>query len=116
MSKLEDKVLEVQRELRKTEEFAKFEASFEAMLADDKARGLYESFRDVQLDLNQKQSQGIEVTEAEIEESREQFEALKESDIIKDFMTNEYQLNQLIHEISVVIMKPLEEAYEASME
>ncbi len=115
MSKLEEKSLEVQNELRESEEFAAFEESFKTMLEDDEARKLYEGFRDFQISLNEKQSQGIEVTEAEIEESRQQFEVLKENEIVNTFMANEHQLNQLIQEVSTVIMKPLEEAYENSM-
>lgn len=115
MSKLEEKSLEVQNELRKSEEFTAFEESFKAMLDDEEARKLYEGFRDFQISLNEKQSQGIEVTEAEIEESRQQFELLKENEIVNNFMANEHQLNQLIQEVSTVIMKPLEEAYENSM-
>lgn len=115
MSKLEEKALEVQNELRGSEAFTAFETSFKAMLADDESRKLYEGFRDFQISLNEKQSQGIEVTEAEIEESRQQFEALKENEIVNDFMANEHALNQLIHEVSTIIMKPLEEAYEDSM-
>ena len=115
MSNIEDKALEVQNELRDSEAFTKFDESFKAMLADDEARGLYEGFRDFQISLNEKQSQGIQVTEEEIEGSRVQFEALKENEIVNDFMANEHALNQLIHEVSTIIMKPLEEAYEASM-
>lgn len=115
MSKLEEKSLEVQNELRESEAFTAFEESFKAMLGDEEARKLYEGFRDFQISLNEKQSQGIEVTEAEIEESRQQFELLKENEIVNNFMANEHQLNQLIQEVSTVIMKPLEEAYENSM-
>lgn len=115
MSKLEEKALEVQNELRESDAFKAFEASFKLMLEDDEARSLYEGFRDFQISLNEKQSQGIEVTEEEIEGSREQFEALQENEIVNDFMANEHALNQLVQEVSSVIMKPLEEAYEASM-
>ena len=115
MSKLEEKSLEVQSELRESEAFTAFEASFKAMLEDDEARELYEGFRDFQISLNEKQSQGLEVTEAEIEESRQQFETLKENEIVNGFMANEHALNQLIQEVSTIIMKPLEESYEASM-
>lgn len=115
MSKIEEKSLEVQQELRESDAFTAFENSFKTMLEDDEARKLYEGFRDFQINLNEKQSQGIEVTEEEIEQSRQQFELLKENEIVNDFMANEYQLNQLIQEVSTIIMKPLEEAYENSM-
>lgn len=115
MSSLDERTLELQNELQKSKKFTKFKSSFKAMLDEDEARGLYESFRDVQLDLNEKQSKGIEITPAEIEKSRQQFEALKDNKTVENFMTYEYQLNQLIQEVSTVIMKPLEEVYEASM-
>src|SRR5699024_12108908 len=109
MSKIEEKSLEVQQELRESDAFTAFENSFKTMLEDDEARKLYEGFRDFQINLNEKQSQGIEVTEEEIEESRQQFEHLKENEIVNDFMANEYQLNKLIHEVRRKIMKPLKE-------
>ena len=115
MSKLDEKALEVQHELRESDAFKEFEASFKTMLEDDEARGLYEGFRDFQISLNEKQSQGIQVTEAEVEESRQHFEALKANEIVNNFMASEHQLNQVIQEVSTVIMKPLEEAYEDSM-
>lgn len=115
MSKLDEKALEVQHELRESDSFKEFEAAFKAMLEDDEARGLYEGFRDFQISLNEKQSQGIQVTEAEVEESRQHFEKLKANEIVNNFMASEHQLNQVIQEVSTVIMKPLEEAYEDSM-
>lgn len=115
MTKLQEKAQELENALRESPEFKEFEATFNAMIEDEEARGLYEGFRDFQISLNEKQSQGIEVTEAEVEEGRVQFETLKENQIVNNFMSNEHQLNQIIHEVSTIIMKPLEDAYEASM-
>lgn len=115
MSVLHDKSKELEAELRESEQFKAFETAFSTMLNNAEARKLYEDFRDYQIGLNQKQQQGGQITDEEVEHGRQQFELLKQNEIVNSFMEEEHKLNHLIHEISTIIMQPLEDAYEASM-
>ncbi len=115
MSVLHEKSKELEQELRTSEEFRAFETAFSTMLNNAEARKLYEDFRDYQISLSQKQQQGGQITDEEVEQGRQQFELLKQNEIVNSFMEEEHKLNHLIHEISTIIMQPLEDAYEASM-
>ena len=72
---------------------------------------MFEDFRDTQMNLQEKQMQGLDITEEELEKARAVVEAVQEHQDISKLMEEEQRLNLAINDISRIITKPLEELY-----
>ncbi|PPA72421.1 YlbF family regulator [Jeotgalibacillus proteolyticus] len=112
---LYDHANELERAIRQSEEFTQLQSMYDAVNSDESARGIFENFRDIQLGLQQKQMNGEEITEAEIEQAQKTAQLVQQHELISKLMESEQRMSLLIQELNKVIMKPLEELY-GSME
>ncbi|HLR40522.1 MAG TPA: YlbF family regulator, partial [Virgibacillus sp.] len=64
----------------------------------------------------EKQMQGEDITEEEVEKARQVVELVQQHEDISKLMEEEQRLNLVINEISGIITKPLEELYGAPTE
>lgn len=71
MSNIYDTANQLERDLRELQEFKTVKESFEAIYADETARTLFEEFRTVNVELQQKQFSGQEITEEDIQKAQE---------------------------------------------
>ncbi len=106
-----DSAYDLEKAIRESEEFKGLKSAFEAVMNDASAKKMFEDFRDTQMELQQKQMQGQEITEEEIEKARGVVELVQQHEAISTLMQEEQRLNQVINEISQIITKPLEELY-----
>jgi cell fate (sporulation/competence/biofilm development) regulator YlbF (YheA/YmcA/DUF963 family) len=106
-----DSAYELEKAIRESEEFNGLKAAFEAVMSDESAKKMFEDFRDTQMELQQKQMQGQDITEEELEKARKVVELVQQHDAISKLMEQEQRLNLVINEISQIITKPLEELY-----
>ncbi|MFD2042788.1 YlbF family regulator [Ornithinibacillus salinisoli] len=116
MPNMYDSAYDLEKAVRESEEFQGLKSAFEAVMNDPSAKQMFENFRDTQMELQQKQMQGEEITEEEVEKARQVVEVVQQHADISKLMEQEQRLNMVINDISRIITKPLEELYGAQEE
>ncbi len=111
MPNIYDSAYDLEKAIRESEEFKNLETAYEAVMNDPSAKQMFENFRDTQMELQEKQMQGQEITEEEVEQARNVVELVQQHDDISKLMEEEQRLNLVINEVSRIITKPLEELY-----
>lgn len=111
MSNIYDHAYNLEKAIRESSEFQRLKTAYEAVMNDPESRQMFESFRDTQLSLQEKQMQGLEISEEEVERARNVVELVQGNETIAKLMEEEQQLNVIIGDISSIITKPLEEVY-----
>ena len=108
MSNIYDTANQLERDLRDLAEFKTVKASFEA---DETAKALFDEFRQVNIELQQKQYSGQEITEEDIQKAQELGQKVSENEYIKALMEAEQRLNTIMQDINRIITNPLQELY-----
>lgn len=97
--------------IRQSDEYANLKKMYQEVYADETARKMFESFRDIQLNLQQKQMMGQEITQAEVEQAQKTVEVVQQNPKISGLMGAEQRMSIVIADLNKIIMKPLEELY-----
>ncbi|MBB6454655.1 cell fate (sporulation/competence/biofilm development) regulator YlbF (YheA/YmcA/DUF963 family) [Salirhabdus euzebyi] len=111
MPNLYDLAYDLEKGLRESAEFQGLKQAYDAVMADEAAKQMFDNFRQTQIVLQQKQMQGEEITEEEIEQARKTVELVQQHPQISKLMEQEQHLNTVINDVSRIITKPLEELY-----
>ena len=111
MSNIYDTANQLERDLRELQEFKTVKESFEAIYADETAKALFDEFRTVNIELQQKQFSGQEITEEDIQKAQELGQQVSENEHIKALMEAEQRLNTIMQDINRIITNPLQELY-----
>ncbi len=106
-----DKAHELKDALEQSEEFKTLHELHAQIEADEIAKKMLENFRKLQLDLQQKQMQGIQISEEEAQQAQQQFELVQQHELISKLMEAEQQLSVIITELNKIITEPLEKIY-----
>lgn len=106
-----DKAHELASVLKETEEFTTLKNLYNEVNNDEIAKRMLDNFRFVQLELQQKQMGGLEITEDELTQAQRQFELIQQHESISKLMEAEQRMSQLIMELNQAITRPLEELY-----
>lgn len=106
-----DIAYDMEKAIRESDEFKSLKQAYETVMGDESTKRMFDDFRDTQLELQQKQMQGLEITEEEVEKARKIVEVVQQNSAISKLMEEEQRLNVLINDISRIITKPLEELY-----
>mgnify|MGYP001267546772 CR=1 FL=1 len=111
MANIYDLAYDLEKGLRESDEFKQLKLAYEKVMNDPSTKQMFDNFRNVQLQLQQKQMQGEEITQEEIEQARKVVELVQQQEDIANLMNQEQRLDQLISDLSRIITKPLEELY-----
>lgn len=111
MTNIYDHAYSLEKAIRESDEFQRLKAAYTNVMDDPQSRKTFISFRDTQLELQEKQMQGLEVSEEELNRAREIVESVQKDETIAKLMEEEQRLNVIIGDISSIITKPLEEVY-----
>ncbi|PJN86338.1 YlbF family regulator, partial [Bacillus velezensis] len=84
---------------------------YDQVNADESAKRMFDNFRNVQLQLQQKQMSGEEITQEEVEQAQKTVALVQQHELISQLMEAEQRMSMLIGELNKIIMKPLEELY-----
>ena len=106
-----DKANELEQTLRESNEYNKIKEQYEKVNAEKKKKKLFDEFREVQLDLQNKQMQGEEISEVDIARAQKSAQEIEQNETISELMQAEQAMSQLIQDLNRVIMKPLEDIY-----
>lgn len=111
MANIYDSAYDLEKSIRESEEFQALKEAYENVMADESAKNMFEDFRNTQIQLQEKQMQGQEITEEEVEKAKSVVELVQQHAEISKLMEQEQRLNVLINDVSRIITKPLEELY-----
>jgi cell fate (sporulation/competence/biofilm development) regulator YlbF (YheA/YmcA/DUF963 family) len=108
-----DSAYDLEKAIRESEEFKSLKNAYDAVMNEPSAKQMFDNFRDTQMSLQEKQMQGQEITEEEVERAKKVVELVQQHQGIAKLMEEEQRLNMVINDISRIITKPLEELYGA---
>ncbi|WP_404451648.1 YlbF family regulator [Virgibacillus necropolis] len=111
MPNIYDSAYDLEKAIRESEEFTSLKGAYDAVMSDESSKQMFENFRDTQMALQEKQMQGQEITEEEVEKARQVVELVQQHEDISKLMEQEQRLNMVINDVSRIITKPLEELY-----
>ena len=107
-----DDMNKLESTLRKTDEYNAVKTAMAEVKADKEASVLFESFRDIQMNLQQKQMAGEEIAGEELEHAQKTAQLAQEDPKIMAMLTAEMKLSELIEEVNRVVLKPIQDLYE----
>ena len=81
------------------------------MKENQESKDLFDEFRETQLSFQQKQMQGEEIGEEELQKAQEQAQKIENDSNISELMAAEQNMSQVFQEINQIIVKPLDEIY-----
>ncbi len=108
---LYDVAYNLEKALRESDDFKTLKRLYDEVNADESASKMFENFRNIQLNLQQKQMQGQEITQEEIDQAQKSVQLVQQHELISQLMAAEQRLSMVVTELNKIIMKPLEEMY-----
>lgn len=108
---IHDKAHEMSKIIRESEEFNNIKEAYNNVNADPETKKTFDDFRNIQMTLQQKQMQGEEITEEEVQQAQASAEQIEQNETIKGLMEAEQSMSVLIQDVNKIIMEPIEELY-----
>ncbi len=108
---LYDSAYELEKAIRNSTEYTELRRLYDAVNNDPSAKNMFENFRNIQLQLQEKQMTGQEITQEEVEQAQKTVALVQQHELISKLMEAEQRMSMVIAELNKVIMKPLEELY-----
>lgn len=112
MSNLYDTANQLERELRQSDEFAAVKEAFEAVQQSEEAKALFEEFRDMNVKFQQKQMNGEELTEEDMDYANDLYQKASSNEAIQTLMQAEQRLNVMMQDINRILTTSLQELYQ----
>ncbi len=106
-----DVAYDLEKAVRESNEYQTLKKLYEDVNADSNAKQLFDQFREVQMNLQQKQMSGAEITQEEMEQAQQQVALVQQHELIAQLMEAEQTMSVVIGELNRIIMKPLEDLY-----
>jgi len=111
LSKVNENAQKLANAIEKSEEFVNVKDAYEKVMADETSKALFDKFRQTQVTLQEKQMQGVQITEAEAQEANDVATEIQQNESISHLIETEQVLHDKIGEISQIITAPLEGLY-----
>ena len=106
-----DSAYELEKAIRNSPEYTNLKSLYDEVNSDESARTMFESFRNIQMQLQEKQMMGQEITQEEVEQAQKTVALVQQHEKISKLMEAEQRMSMVIAELNQIIMKPLEELY-----
>lgn len=108
---LYDYANKLEQALRESDEYKAIKDAYAKVEADENSKKLFDEFRETQLNFQQKQMQGKEIGEEDLQKAQEQAQQIEKDSNISELMNAEQKMSQVFQEINQIIVKPLDEIY-----
>ncbi|KAA6453476.1 YlbF family regulator [Bacillus swezeyi] len=108
---LHDTAYDLEKALRQSEEYSRLKGLYDEVNADASAKKMFDNFRDIQLKLQEKQMNGEDISQEEVEQAQKSVALVQQHEKISNLMEAEQRMSMLIAELNKIIMRPLEELY-----
>ena len=108
---LYDHANQLEQALRESDEYQAIQKAYAKVKENQESKDLFDEFRETQLSFQQKQMQGEEIGEEELQKAQEQAQKIENDSNISELMAAEQNMSQVFQEINQIIVKPLDEIY-----
>ncbi|PTH65037.1 YlbF/YmcA family competence regulator [Staphylococcus agnetis] len=108
---LYDYANKLEQALRESDEYKAIKDAYAKVNADENSKKLFDELRETQLSFQQKQMQGEEISEEDLQKAQEQAQQIEQDQNISELMNAEQKMSQVFQEINQIIVKPLDEIY-----
>ncbi|WAA08729.1 YlbF family regulator [Fervidibacillus albus] len=115
MSEVLSTAQSLEKTIRESDEFAKLKSQYDKVFADESTKRMFENFRNIQLNLQEKQMMGQPISEEEVQKAQQVVAVIQQNDLIAQLLEAEQRMSTLIAEVNKIVMKPLEELYNDQM-
>lgn len=110
-SNIYDAANELEKSIRLSDEYNQLAQAYNDVNANGTTKMMFDQFRQIQMNLQQKQMMGQDISQAEVEEAQKSVTLVQQNEAIARLMEAEQRMSMVIGELNQVIMKPLEELY-----
>jgi cell fate (sporulation/competence/biofilm development) regulator YlbF (YheA/YmcA/DUF963 family) len=111
MSNLYDLAYEMEKSIRNSAEYVQLKKLYDTVNSDPSAKAMFDHFRKIQMDLQQKQMMGMEITPDEVEQAQKTVALVQQHATIGKLMEAEQRMSMIVAELNRIILKPIEELY-----
>lgn len=108
---LHDYANQLEQALRESDEYKAIKDVYAKVKENEESKKLFDEFRETQMNFQQKQMQGEEIGEEELQKAQEQAQEIEKDSNISELMAAEQKMSQVFQEINQIIVKPLDEIY-----
>ncbi len=108
---LHDAAFTLEKAIRQSDEYKHLQQMYTVVNADPVAKNMFDNFRQIQMNLQQRQMMGQEISEQEVQQAQATVAVVQQNEKIARLMQAEQRMSMIIGELNQVIMKPLEELY-----
>ncbi|MDQ1004217.1 cell fate (sporulation/competence/biofilm development) regulator YlbF (YheA/YmcA/DUF963 family) [Neobacillus niacini] len=108
---LYDAAYALEKAIRQSDEYKQLQQMYHEVNADPAAKNMFDQFRQIQMNLQQKQMMGQEISEQEVQQAQSTVSVVQQNEKIARLMQAEQRMSMIIGELNQLIMKPLEELY-----
>ncbi|KMM36252.1 YlbF family regulator [Guptibacillus hwajinpoensis] len=108
---LYDVAYELESAMREHEDYTKLKELYDQVNQDEVSKKLFDNFRNMQMELQQKQMTGQQITEEEAQTAQQQVELVQQHEVISQLMQQEQRMSQVIQDINKIVTRPLEDLY-----
>lgn len=108
---LYDHANQLEQALRESDEYQAIQNAYAKVKENQESKDLFDEFRETQLNFQQKQMQGEEISEEDLQKAQEQAQQIEQDQNISELMAAEQKMSQVFQEINQIIVKPLDEIY-----
>lgn len=115
MANLHDLAYEMEKAIRSSAEYTQLTKLYDAVNNDPAAKRMFDNFRKIQMDLQQKQMMGMQISQEEVEQAQKTVALVQQHATIGKLMEAEQRMSMIIADLNRIILKPIEDLY-GSME
>ncbi|WP_394233272.1 YlbF family regulator [Niallia oryzisoli] len=108
---LHDSAYELEKALRNSDEYKTLKGLYDEVNADPTSNELFGKFRNMQIEMQQKQMMGQDISQEEIAQAQIVVSDVQKNEKISKLMDAEQRMSQIVTELNQIIIKPLEELY-----
>ena len=108
---LYDTAYALETAIRQSNEYVLLKQLYNEVNTDPVAKQMFDQFRQIQMNLQQKQMMGQNISEEEVQQAQTTVARVQQNEKISRLMEAEQRMSTVIGELNQVIMKPLEELY-----
>jgi cell fate (sporulation/competence/biofilm development) regulator YlbF (YheA/YmcA/DUF963 family) len=108
---LYDAAYALEKAIRQSDEYKQLQQMYHEVNADPAAKNMFDQFRQIQMNLQQKQMMGQQISEQEVQQAQSTVSVVQQNEKIARLMQAEQRMSMIIGELNQLIMKPLEELY-----
>lgn len=111
MSNLYDIAYEMEKAIRNSPEYVQLRKLYDEVNRDETAKRMFDNFRQIQMNLQQKQMMGMEISQDEIMQAQKTVALVQQHATISKLMEAEQRMSMIVADLNRIILKPLEDLY-----